>query len=255
MARGDDDGHEKGGPFGDLFREAVALEKAGRWGDAAARFDDVLAQIDHHSDGHQDLGLSAMYMKVVCLQKQDDAQRTLAACDELVANYGSMSDQRAVGFLADTLWLKARALGLLGNHQQEREVLRELIEQYGNEPRAGSQVARAMYNEGVHLRETGRGEDAVQIWDELFLRFAQDPPKSDPFIPIRGQLAKSHYLAGTDRLDAALVTCDRMLKECARLGLPEARAAEIRRTAQGCMTVARRSSGLSARLRSLVKRG
>lgn len=43
MARGDDDGHEKGAPLGDLFREAVALDKAGRWTDAAERFDDVLA--------------------------------------------------------------------------------------------------------------------------------------------------------------------------------------------------------------------
>ena len=112
-----------------------------------------------------------------------------------------------------------------------------------------------MYNEGIHLRDSGHGEDAVQIWDELFARFEADPPESDPFIPIIGQLAKSQYLAETNRLDAALITCDRMLQACARLGLPEARAAEVRRTAHGCMTIARRSHGLRGRLRSFVKRG
>ena len=48
-----------------------------------------------------------------------------------------------------------------------------------------------MYNEGIHAREAGRLQDAAAMWDELFARYASDPPESDPFIPIRGQLAKS----------------------------------------------------------------
>ena len=113
----------------------------------------------------------------------------------MLASCGSGDDDKTIGFIADSLWLKSRPLARLGDVAQERMVLRHLIEQYADEPRACSQVARAMYNEGVHLRDMQRGEEAVEVWDQLFSRFAADPPKSDPFIPIRGQLAKSQYLA------------------------------------------------------------
>lgn len=40
-----------------------------------------------------------MYMKVVCLQTQDDAQGTLAARDELLANHGSRAISGRSAFL------------------------------------------------------------------------------------------------------------------------------------------------------------
>jgi hypothetical protein len=135
-----------------------------------------------------------------------------------------------------------------------REVLRHLIERYGAEPRARNQVARAMYNEGIYLRDTGHGEDAIALWDELFSRFGPDPPSSDALIPIRGQLAKSQYLASTDRLDLAVWTCCQMLRECTRLDLPAAAIAEVKRTQQQCQAVAQRSRRPLRRLRNFVTR-
>jgi hypothetical protein len=152
--------------------------------------------------------------------------------------------------VVDTLWMKSRALSGRGELEQERSLLRYLIDEYGEESRP--QVARAMFNEGIYLRDEGRGDEAVEMWD-LFSRFSAHPPKSDPFVPIRGQLAKSQYFAETNRLDAALLTCDRMLKECDRLNLPAASAAEVRRTARQSMGLARRSRRLSRRLRSRLK--
>jgi tetratricopeptide (TPR) repeat protein len=248
----DDDFPEK--PIRALFEEAEALQQAARWEDAARSYDAVLARLDGDSDREAKLALHTLYLKIVCLHEQGDAQGALAACDALLASYSASDDEKTIRFVADALWLKSRALGRLGDVGQERMVHRHLIEQYADEPGARSQVARAMYNEGIHLRDTQRGDEAIEMWDQLFLSFAADPPHSDRFIPIRGQLAKSRYLAETDRLEAALVTCDRMLKECSRLDLPEARLAEVRRVAHGCIAIGRRSKGLGGRLRALGKR-
>jgi len=241
-------------PVRALLEEASALREAARWEDAARSYDAVLARLDADSDREAEIVLQTLYLKISCLYEQGDAEGTLAACDALLARYGASDDEKTIGFVADALWLKSRSFTRLGDVEQERMVLRHLIDQYADEPRARSQVARAMYNEGVHLRDSQRGDEAIEMWDRLFSRFAADPPGSDRFIPIRGQLAKSRYLAETDRLDAALVTCDRMLKECSRLDLPEARVAEVRRVAHACTAVARRSKGLGGRIRALGKR-
>jgi tetratricopeptide (TPR) repeat protein len=248
----EDDVPEK--PIRALFEEAEALRKAARWQDAVRAYDAVLARLDASSDREAEIALRTLYLKTSCLDEQGDAEGTLVACDALLARHGASDDQKTIGFVADALWLKSRALARLGEVAQERVVLRQLIERYADEPRARSQVARAMYDEGVHLRDTRRGDEAVELWDQLFLLFGADPPGSAAFVPIKGQLAKSRYLAETDRLDAALVTCERMLTECSRLDLPEARVAEVRRVTHRCIAVAQRSTGLRGRIRALGRR-
>ena len=230
-------------PIRALFDEAEALRKSARWKDAVRVYGAVLARVDAGLDREGEIALRTLYLKISCLDEQGDAEGTQAACDALLKRHGASEDHRTIGFVADTLWLKSRALARLGEVAEERVVLRRLIERYADEPRARSQVARAMYNEGIHLRDTGQGEDAVELWDQLFLRFGADPPGSAAFVPVKGQLAKSRYLAESDRLDAALVTCERMVTKCRRLDLPEARVAEVRRVAHACVTVARRSRG------------
>jgi hypothetical protein len=250
MSAIDDDGSDQS--YRALYVEAVALRRAARWEDAAQRFDAVLASLEESAEDDPEVSLAASYLKVDSLHNQGGCE-TLAACDALLARYGPSTDPKTVDTVVDTLWLKSRALSRCGELEQERSLLQHLISQYGEETRP--QVARAMYNEGIYLRDTGHGDEAVQMWDDLFSRFSEHSPKSDPFIPIRGQLAKAHYLAETNRLDAALLTCDRMLKECARLDLPAARSAEVRRTAHQCTGAARRSRRVSRRLRALLKSG
>jgi hypothetical protein len=101
------------------------------------------------------------------------------------------------------------------------------------------------------LHEQGDGEgtldEAVQLWDELFARFASGLPESAQFVPIRAQLVKSQVLAEAGRLDAALTTCERMLEDCARLHLPKANVAEVERAARDCIAVAGQSRGLRMR--------
>jgi tetratricopeptide (TPR) repeat protein len=240
--------------LGALFKEARALRAAARWDDAARLYDELLARLDDDSERGRRVELILMYLKASCLYEQRDAHGTLATCDALLASYGAR-DERALGFIADSLWLKSRALNLLGEHEQELLVLRHLIEQYCDEPQAGTSVARAMYNLGIHLRDAGRGKEAVEMWDELFLRFrSSELDESFAFTPIRGQLAKSHYLAQTNRLDAALLTCERMLEECQRRGLPETRIREVKQVAHQCIVKAQASKTWHGRLRSLVKR-
>ena len=247
MSAADDDASDHS--YRTLYAEAVALRRTARWEDAAQRLDAVLASLDESPEDDAEVSLFALYLKIDCLPHQGDGERTLAACDALLARYGASTDPKPVDVVVDTRWMKSRALSGRGELEQERSLLRYLIDEYGEESRP--QVARAMFNEGIYLRDEGRGDEAVEMWDDLFSRFSAHPPKSDPFIPIRGQLAKSQYLAETNRLDAALLTCDRMLIECARLDLPAARSAEVRRTAHQCMGTARRSRRLSRRLRSL----
>lgn len=231
-----------------MFVEAVALHRAGRWQDASERFHEVLAAIDEGAEDDPRIVLDSAYMKVVCLHKQGDFPSALTACDAFDARFGASTDPRAIDFGCDVLWLKSQALNKMGDAEQALAVLRRLIQDHGGGPQAHPQVARAMYNEGGHLRDKGCREDAVRVWDQLFARFAPDPPKSDPFIPIRGQLAKAAVLAEAGRIDAALITCERMLEECDRLHLPDARVADVRRAMHGCIARQRKSRGFAGRL-------
>jgi tetratricopeptide (TPR) repeat protein len=241
-------------PVAALYSEAVTLRREERWTDAVQRFDAVLDRLPNPSEDQRDLALGALYLKAVCLHDLGQMRETIAACDRLDARYGADSDPKVAGFVADGLWLKNRALADLGDTDQARTVLRQIIDRYATEPRARNQVARAMYNEGIYLRDTGHGEDAIALWDDLFSRLGADPPSSDAMIPIRGQLAKSQYLASRDRLDQALWTCEQMLRECTRRGLPDTSIAEVKRTQQRCMSAARRSRRPLRRLRDLLTR-
>jgi hypothetical protein len=252
MAAVGDEGPVK--PVRTVFVEAVALHRAGRWQDAAKRFDDVLAAVAQGAEDEQTIAVDAAYMKVVCLEKQREFRRALVACDEFLAAFGTSTDPRAIDFGVDVLWLKSQALKQMGDMERAVSVLRCLIERYGDGPPMRPQVARAMYNEGVYLRDKGHGENAIRIWDELFARFSPDPPKSDPSIPIRGQLAKAQILAEAGQFDAALVTCERMLEECDRLHLPEQNTAEVRRVMHGCIAMERRARKRGTRIHRLVKR-
>lgn len=242
-----------GKPVRATFIEAVALHRAGRWQDAAARFDEILVALEEGAEDDPRIAVDSAYMKIVCLDKQGDFQRAVAACDAYLARFSTSTDPRAIDFSADVLWLKSKALRQMGNVEEAVTVLRGLIERYRDDMPGRPQVARAMYNEGVYLRDKGHREEAIRVWNELFARFAPNPPKSDPFIPIRGQLAKSAILADAGRFDAALLTCERMLEECDRLDLPEPRVAEVRRVMHGCIAMQRRSRKPDEWLKRLKK--
>jgi hypothetical protein len=69
-----------------------------------------------------------LYLRISCLHEQGDADGTLVACDALSASHGASDDQKTIGFVADALSLKSRALARLCEVAQERVVLRHLIE-------------------------------------------------------------------------------------------------------------------------------
>ena len=74
-----------------------------------------------------------------------------------------------------------------------------MIAEFGDHPQARGHVARVMYKEGMYLRNSGRGEEAIQVWNELFSRFGTRPPSTAP----SGQLARSQHLAEINRLNEA----------------------------------------------------
>jgi tetratricopeptide (TPR) repeat protein len=228
------------------FSEALALQETERWQDAADAFTEVAAKYEGDAGGPSDLRLGAMYFKVTCLHETAQPDDVIAAADEILAYSGDDDSAFAAKILADVLWLKSRAFGHRGSVADERKVLHELIERYGARPEAADQVARAMYNEGVHLKEEGAGEQAVKLWDELYARPSGDLGPNARFVPIRGQLMKAAYLSGTGRLDAALLICEQMQKEAARQDLP---GVEIREAQSRCFVAAKHSRGLRRLLR------
>ena len=142
-------------------------------------FDRALERLDDAPPGLRDLALNAMYLKLSCLNEADRHHDVVATSDALLARYGACSSSQTIGFVADAIWLKSRALGQSGEVEHEHEVLRDLIARFRAEPRARNQVARAMYNEGVYFYNAGQGERAVEMWDELLARFGAEPPSSD----------------------------------------------------------------------------
>ena len=204
-----------------LFKRALALRQAHRWQDAVTCLDEVLQRLENVAVDQHDLRRRAMVIKIVCLDELRQLAETVLACDAFLSRYAGDRSGDNVGLVADVLWLKSRLLNRSGHREAERDVLQKLISDYVDEPLARGQVAGAMYNEGVYLRDADRGPQAVALWDQLWARFSHDPPASAPFVPIRGQLAKSTYLARTGRLDEALVTCEHMLRECRQRALPD----------------------------------
>jgi tetratricopeptide (TPR) repeat protein len=225
-----------------VVQQGIALHRAGRWQDAADVFDEALVRLTGHGGAAEVAFKQVLCLKLGCLLEQGDAAGVLAGAEIVLANDSECSDPRLDGFVADTLWLKSRAYGQLGERERERAVLREIIVRYRDEIPPRSQLARALFNEGVYSHDAGDTDTAIALWDELFFRFIPHPPSSDPFIPIRGQLAKSQVLARSGQLDAALLTCKRMHAECQRLDLGSDKLAEVRRTEHQCAALAQRSS-------------
>jgi tetratricopeptide (TPR) repeat protein len=246
-----EDGSDEDATVQRLFNRALALNKADRWQDAVDGFERVLVRLEREPGEHHELRRRTRVLRIACLEKCEQSDATVAACDEFVALYGhERSDRDDVGLLADTLWIKSRTLNRTGERDREREVNRLLIAEFGQEKPLGP-VAGAMYNEAIYLRDDGLGEQAIALWDRLWAHFKDDWPDSAGFTPIRGQLAKSTYLARTGELDRALATCDRMLGECRRRSLPEG---EVHMAHRRCVQFAARNQGVGSRLRGLLKR-
>jgi tetratricopeptide (TPR) repeat protein len=240
-----------------LIEQAFALHREELFTEALECLDLALAHLDSEGRLGSELALRGMYLRVAILLKLERFRDTIRASDQLIAYHKANDDDADVGFVIDTLWVKSRALAGSRDRAKERDVMRDLVARYGDHPRARNQVARSLYNEGVYLREDHKVEAAIATWDALFSQFASDPPPSDPFIPVRGQLAKSQCLADSGRLDAALATCESMTAYCKRIELPDraARLAEIRSAEGGCASRDRRARSPRGRLKTLLKRG
>jgi tetratricopeptide (TPR) repeat protein len=234
-----------------LFKRAAALNQAHHWQDAVDCFDEVLQRVENSPDEHDDLRRRSLVIKMAILDKLEQPEQTVLACDAFLARYEDDRDGDGVGLAADVLCVKSRALDRAGARDEERGVLQKLISEYIDEPLARAQVSGAMYNEGIYLRDAHRGGEAVALWDELWERFSHDPPPGAPLSAIRGQLAKSTYLAKAGQLDAALLTCERMLAECRRRSLPDD---EVRRAQRRCVAIAQRDQGVKGKARRLLKR-
>jgi tetratricopeptide (TPR) repeat protein len=234
-----------------LFKRAAALNQAHRWQDAVDCFDEVLRRLEDGSDEHDDLRRRSLVIKMAILDKLKQPEQTVLACDAFLARYEDDRGGDGVGLAAEVLWVKSRALDRAGARDEERGVLQKLISDYIDEPLARAQVSGAMYNEGIYLRDAHQGDHAVALWDELWDRFSHDPPAGAPWSAIRGQLAKSTYLAKAGQLDTALLTCERMLAECRRRSLPDD---EVRRAQRRCVAIAQRDQGVRGKVRRLLKR-
>jgi tetratricopeptide (TPR) repeat protein len=235
-----------------LFERAMMLKTADRWQDAADGFDTVITRLGNAVADQHDLRRRAMVTKIACLDELGRSEATVVACDDYLARYGDDESDFEIGLLADVLWIKSRALNRDGARDKEREVLQRLIAEFADGDTALGPVAGAMYNEGIYLRDDDHGDQAVALWDQLWARSAREWPTTAGFTPIRGQLAKSTYLARTGQLDRALLTCEHMLAECQRRSLPDD---EVRQAQRRCIAIARRNQGVAAKLRRLLKLG
>lgn len=91
-----------------------------------------------------------------------------------------------------------------------------MIAEFGDHPQARGHVARVMYKEGMYLRNSGRGEEAIQVWDELFSRFGTRPSSTAP----SGQLAKKPTSGRDQPSQRGPGNLQDMLRQVARIDFP-----------------------------------
>ncbi|MBM3216977.1 hypothetical protein FJZ36_18945, partial [Candidatus Poribacteria bacterium] len=117
----------------------------------------------------------------------------LALYDSLHAGGGGTDYPELDGPLAQALFNRGVALGLLGRSEEELASYEEVVRRFGDadEPELRECVARALVNRGVALRRLGRSEEELASYDEVVRRFgdAEEPE-------LRVQVAKALFSRG-----------------------------------------------------------
>jgi tetratricopeptide (TPR) repeat protein len=100
-------------------------------------------------------------------------EEAIAIYDDLLARFGTATEQALREGVAMALCNKGVALGALGRSEEAIAVYDDLLARFGTatEPMLRGQVAVALRNKGVALGALGRSEEAIAVYDDLLARF------------------------------------------------------------------------------------
>jgi len=82
------------------------------------------------------------------------------------------------------------------------------------DPVASRRVAEALVRKGKALRRWGRFEDAVAVWNDLVLRFDEEPLSAAPWIALGARLDMARDLNRVGRYGAAIEAASVLLELC-----------------------------------------
>jgi tetratricopeptide (TPR) repeat protein len=155
------------------IERARAYLAAGRYGDAVAAFDDVVARFGHSSDQEVDwLVGDALLAKANGLLQIERDEMALAVYEEMAARYRDRPGFR--GQLSRALVQQGTTLARLGRPEDALAVWDELLATFPDDrvPPLAMGVAFAYDGKAAALRALGRLGEALAVYDDLIVRFS-----------------------------------------------------------------------------------
>src|SRR4051794_6614093 len=197
-----------------LYQQARAAAADGRYGDAIAGFDAVVARFP----AFEALSANALYGKAYCLEKIERDQAAIPVYEEILERYGSSDDDLLRRQTARALHHYGLGLSRIGRTDEAIAAWDDLVARFGSEgdePEFGRRVAGALERKGAAMRRLERLPDALQAYDEIVVRFTDSA-----YAPLRRQADialsnKAFVLLMDGRLDEAIVVANAAV---ARLG-------------------------------------
>jgi tetratricopeptide (TPR) repeat protein len=159
-----------------LFNKGVALGRLGRFEEAVAVYDEVVARFGEASEpAVREQVANALINKGAALGRLGRFEEKLAVYDDVVARFGQAREPAVREQVASALFNKGLALTQAERLAEEVAVYDELVARFGQarEPAVREQVAQALFYKGVRLAELGRVQEAVAVYDEVVARFGE----------------------------------------------------------------------------------
>jgi tetratricopeptide (TPR) repeat protein len=196
-----------------LFRlnAAVILGQLGRYDEALAAFDDVVASYKDDDDPTvREQVAKALTNKGVALAQMWRPDDAIATYNDVIARYQIATEEPMRETVSLALFNKALAFGQTGRIDESIATYDEIVARYQDAKEAilREQVARALLNKGIMLTQQGNFELAIVAYDALEARFkdATEPNLREQVA--RALTNKGYLLSQQQRFQEAVATYD-----------------------------------------------
>lgn len=211
-----------------LLERARALATTGRFGDAVAAFDEVVARFGATTDpAVENLVGDALFWKAQSLHRIERDEDALGLYEQMAGRYRGRPEFR--GPLSRALVQHATTLARLGQPQDALVIWDELLASFDDvdAPPLAMGAAMAYAGKAAALRRLDRADEAIDVYDEAIVRFSDS---SFPVLRGRADAALSEkvfvLLLGR-RYDEAIVVAHAAVGRLGESGDPDALAIAV----------------------------